>query len=94
MSKTIHKYKLEVRHDEDMKDKYVLADVMIPRHCIVLKFGVQFNEIVFWAEVNPDDEPLKRTFAIVPTGGDVPSSTIMDYLDTVFVGDFVWHIYG
>jgi hypothetical protein len=94
MSKTIYKFKLNVRHDEDMKDKYVLADVMIPRHHKVLKFGVQFDDIVLWAEVDTNDEPLLRTFFVVPTGGDVPSSTIMDYLDTVFMGEFVWHIYG
>lgn len=94
MSKTIYKFKVNVRYLTDTKSNSMLADVMIPRYHKVLKFGVQFNEIVLWAEVDTDDEPLLRTFSVVPTGGDVPSSTIMDYLDTVFVGDFVWHIYG
>ena len=79
----IHKYKIR-----DVRPGIVAA-TMPPAACI-LKIEFQGNQLTCWAEVDDTNARLEREFYLAPTGGKVPDGV---YIDTVFGGTFVWHLY-
>ena len=78
--------------------KYVIPPnnhvVAMPWDRQLLGVGAQGNNICIWAEVEPDAEPEKIRFAVVPTGGDVPKNKAC-HLGTVLLNSasLVFHIY-
>jgi hypothetical protein len=81
---TIHKYMLMplpgVQH------------TTCPRGARVIKVMEQHNHLALWMEVYPDRPEELRQFLVAFTGApliDVPKT----YLDSVQIGEFVFHIY-
>ncbi len=64
----------------------------LPFGAIVLKVAEQNEMITLWAEVDPELDTIKRTFIIRGTGHEVPEGQL-EYLDSVFIRGYVWHIY-
>ncbi|WP_411753273.1 hypothetical protein [Serratia sp. (in: enterobacteria)] len=81
MSKTIFKYKW--------------ADtVQVPIGAEILHADFQGTDLMFWALVDPDAELESRTLILVPTGHiTVPDELNMRYINTVFQGQYVWHLF-
>jgi hypothetical protein len=46
---------------------------------------------MLWAEVNPTAPMVERFFTVCGTGFDVPPEA--EYVGTVFMDPFVWHVY-
>lgn len=76
--------------------KYTLLenDCVIRKNARILSAGVQGDNIVIWALVDPDESPARRRFAIRGTG-----HTIDEYIEagrfvnTVFMGPLVFHVF-
>jgi len=79
--KTVYKYLVH--------SAVVLID--LPRGAKFLRAGVQGENPVVWYEVDTALPEGRKTLEAVPTGSEVPRGGI--YLDTVQIGQFVWHIY-
>jgi hypothetical protein len=64
----------------------------LPAHSFVVAVGQQAGEMVFWAEVDPnEDRKEPRRFLAVPTGGEFPAE--FGHLGTVqFPNGLVWHL--
>lgn len=67
--------------------------VSMPEGATILSAKVQGSEIVLWAIVDKDNLPEDRTIAIVGTGEEFPQLEFMPHIDTVQLGDYVWHIF-
>lgn len=75
--------------------QYVFEDgdqITMPEGAKILSVGVQFVTFVLWAEVDPDAPKTKRLFRVIGTGHAVPES-IIGFLGTVFMGEYVLHVY-
>ena len=92
--KTIYKYQIKA-----LRGKQAL-----PAGAIIRKVGVQDRLIYVWAEVDTEEKnPEDFYFEIYGTGhrfaegghGDLKKVTEVkrEFLDTVFMGDLVWHVY-
>lgn len=76
--------------------KYIVrSEVEIPKGAILLKIGVQDGNPCLWAEVDTDNSIEVRHFRAIGTGWDIAyfDKQTLAYLDTVFIAQFVWHIY-
>jgi hypothetical protein len=84
---TVYKYPLDF-------SKANTTTIQIHDFADILKCAIQgegvFN-IYLWANVQTELSLIERHFAIVGTGWELPKNT--KYIDTIFDGDFVWHIY-
>ena len=82
--KTIYKYEL-------MSD----GKLMLPNGATVLRVAAQGDAICLWAEVDPERSQLERYFEVFGTGHEIPEGMGIDrvYLDTVFMGQYVFHVY-
>ena len=69
--------------------------LLLPNGAIVRKVAAQGNSIYLWAEVYPDRSQLERHFEVFGTGGEITECMGIDrvYLDTVFMGELVFHVY-
>ena len=79
--------------------KYVLliADeqtIEIPLGSKILCVQNQKEDLCIWAEVNPKNNLVKRTFLVIGTGHNTPNSRD-NYIGTVQTlnGNLVWHVY-
>ena len=81
--KTIHKYQV----DNIVGQTYI----SMPRGAEIVKFGHQNDRFCVWAIVDPDAEHESRAFEVVGTGYEIDPK--LHYIDTVFVGVFVWHLF-
>jgi hypothetical protein len=68
-----------------------LTEVQMPVGARFLAFGMQREDPVLWAEVEPGEPTVTRTFDIYPTGFTVPKG--WEWRGTVQDGPFVWHLY-
>ena len=65
----------------------------------LLKLGEQNGVITMWAAVDEDAKREERRYSILGTGQTYPNPTHSyakgewEYLDTVFVGPYVWHVF-
>ena len=68
--------------------------IAMPEGAEVLKVARRQCGICIWALVDPNPEAVLtlRTFNVYGTGWDIPTNP-REYLDTVFDGDLVWHIF-
>lgn len=80
MIKVIYKYPI-----------YATGTCYLPKDAEVLKIGVQNDEVHLWALVNPEDIDITAQYHIIGTGQEVEKG--LRYLDTVFVDEYVWHIF-
>ena len=59
---------------------------------VINHFGIQHGEFFFWADTDPDEILVRRTFAVFATGQDVPEDCW--YGGTVIAPDMtVWHLF-
>lgn len=79
---TIWKYQIQI------VDSFALK---MPKGATILCFQMQDGWPQIWATVDPDAEPEERRFAVVGTGNPMPA--VRDYIGTVQVGRFVWHLF-
>jgi hypothetical protein len=70
------------------------VDILMPYGARILTIGAQGEDMFVWALVNPDLELEHQThrFHIVGTGHPCPFSA-HKHLETVIVGQFVWHVF-
>ena len=69
-------------------------DIAMPYGARVLSVGVQGQDILVWALVDPKAPIVVHMFAIRETGHPVlPEVEQGDFLGTIFSGPFVWHIF-
>lgn len=103
MNRRIFKYVLPFWSDGHVDrrgaESYVLREVGvdIPRDFKILTANLQRkpgggDNYVVWADIDVDSEPQMVRFALVGTGWDSPPEEYK-YINTVFEGSFVWHIY-
>lgn len=68
------------------------AGIMLPKNGRILKVGMQGDSVCFWVMFNhPEAQVEARYFYVIGTNQIVPEGA--NYLDTVFDGDYVWHIF-
>jgi len=73
--------------------KYRAADkVLMRRGARILKAGYQNGELMIWALVDEMAEYEQYSFRLIGTGHEADVSGFT-YLDTVFEGALVWHIF-
>lgn len=79
----IHKYHLSSQD----------VEIELPLGAEVLKVDMQRGELMLWALVEDwEDRRARRRFVTYPTG--MSGIRIDDqHIDTVFDGDFVWHVF-
>lgn len=74
-----------------------VATVQLQDGAEIMTVGVQgeYDLPVLWFKCDPDAPLVEKTFAIVPTGGEVPSSGFAHYWGTFFQQNatFVWHVF-
>lgn len=84
--KKIYKYELEVT------DKQV---VMVPEDSEPLSVQVQNGIVCLWMLVDPDQQLEELHVFVVGTGNKMPAGVDEhDYVGTVQVGEFVWHVFA
>ncbi len=68
--------------------------IQMPQNARVLAAGVQGNDFVVWAVVDPSAPTVARRFAIRGTGHPVePRTAEAAFINTVFMGPLVFHIF-
>lgn len=68
--------------------------IEVPKSSILLKVGIQKEEFVAWYELDTTETEYRRDqYYIVGTGWHTEDAGNSSYIDTVFQGDYVWHIY-
>lgn len=83
---TVYKYTIEVAGGQQ--------DVVVPVCSRLLKIGMQNGKIALWFEVETEMAYEEtKTFSVFGTGQSIPEHVCYIYIDTVFDGDFVWHVY-
>lgn len=86
--RTIYKYPLDLVREQ-------VIEAPIPAKVKAVK--VQGDQLCVWIQVDsqcvgPNYWPRQRHFIIVGTGQELPSQNY-HYIDTVLLGQFVWHVY-
>ena len=56
-----------------------------------LTFALQNGKVTLWAAVDPKAKMTTYTFYIRGTGYNIPEDAV--YLNTIFDGTWVWHIF-
>ena len=85
MRDTIHKFPLA--------NPGGVSAVWMPDNANIIKAADQEGVLCLWAEVDSSDAALGvRLFHVVGTGQRLPNGNIQ-YIDTVVVPPYVWHIY-
>lgn len=69
--------------------------VEMPVGAEIIKVDMQGANIVVWAIVDPEAPKQKRAIIVLGTGFERQNKEMasLKYLDTVFDGSFVWHIF-
>ncbi len=84
----IHKY--SVRHDRTLRMSK--AAIMLPKNSQILKVAKRGYDICWWVISDQHEVSVEaRYFYIIDTDRLVPDGS--HYLDTIFDGDHVWHIF-
>jgi len=66
--------------------------VKMPTGSKPLSAGLQGDTLCIWAEVNTDAEMIDKQFIIIGTGKELTGEE-GSFIDTIFQGPFVWHVY-
>jgi hypothetical protein len=83
--RTIHKYPLYVT---DMQV------VMMPVGARILSVDNQRDMLTLWAEVDTEAPSEGRVIHVAGTGNPLNAPSDSDFIGTVQMGQFVWHIYA
>lgn len=76
--------------------KYDLTPtVLLPKGASVLKAGMQNGGLYIWALVDPNEKThIEKTFEVIGTGHPFEHNGLKyRFIDTIFDGPFVWHIW-
>ena len=65
--------------------------IVMPDGANILAVGMQNDNMFLWADVDTDNGERRYELRVIGTGHPVPFG--MTYVNTVFQGPFVWHIY-
>lgn len=85
--KTIWKYYL------DITDRQTLR---MPKGAVILSVENQYGALCCWAMVDPacdEDEDEDRPIALIRTGRDASGVEPHEYVGTVTIDSFVWHVF-
>jgi|LakMenEpi03Aug12_release.lakeMendotaPanAssembly.Ray.scaffolds.fasta_scaffold624439_1 hypothetical protein len=66
--------------------------VLMPVNAKIISVQAQGDAICIWAEVDTLADKVERLFFSLGTGQPMPDVKC-DYLATVQVGEYVWHVY-
>jgi hypothetical protein len=81
--KTVYKYKL-----------HPVTYLTLPEGSKILSAGVQKEDIFIWVLIDKDIMAYEtRTFHVYGTGDQIDSSLNLKFIETVFITEFVWHIF-
>ena len=80
--KVIYKYELK-------------SEVLLPKDSLVIKAGMQGDRMYIWVLIDPNEKThIQRNFEIIGTGHPFDyDSMVCRFVDTIFDGPFVWHIW-
>ena len=67
--------------------------VNMPLNAIILYCGIQRESICLWALVDTEDLDGSRTFLIKGTGYQCDDVKYANYVGTVQLNGFVWHVF-
>lgn len=66
----------------------------MPKGARALSAGIQGQDIVIWAAVDPDEPAVRHDFAVHGTGHNVPDeNAAASFLTTIFMGPLVFHVF-
>lgn len=65
----------------------------LPRGAEILSAGTQGQLITIWAVVDPDAPLHSRPIHIYGTGELIKERETLRYINSVFMGQFVWHLF-
>jgi len=85
--KVIYKYELKMKE---------FQSVYLPKGAILRKVGKQQGRVCLWIEHDPiESEKELRYFEIFGTGIGMEEHDGVErtYIDTVFIGLYVWHVF-
>lgn len=70
------------------------AKTMLPVGALVLKVALQNDNLCLWALVDPEVKGhVEREFQVYPTGYEIEEPYKHSYLETIFRGDMVFHVF-
>ncbi len=67
--------------------------VEMPVGAEALHVGTQDRRLLLWAKVDCEARRERRQFAVIGTGNQMPERGVGEYIGTVQVGGFVWHVF-
>ena len=68
--------------------------VSVPGGSKILSADNQHGVLCLWAMVNPESNTrVQRKIAIIGTGNPMPQDEAMEFIGTVILGVFVWHVF-
>lgn len=87
--KVIYKYELE---------SFKYQSIKIPKDAKILTAQIQYDSIMLWAIVNPDNTELDFNFYVAPTGQPFPDDINIDdfiFINTVQIGggSLIFHVF-
>jgi hypothetical protein len=90
--KTVYKYQLFT--NDGIMDEIV---IQIPEDFIIRHLNVQNGVACIWAEVDTETKMIEKHFLVFGTGHDLGTDKFgadkLNYIGSVMMGSFVWHIY-
>jgi hypothetical protein len=85
MRKVIYKYPLPMQHHVVLEVKGFVR---------ILSIQEQQHQICLWCEIDPESETTRiLNFKIIGTGHEFHFKTLHEYVGTVQIRGYVWHIY-
>lgn len=82
--KTIWKFNLQITDFQSIE---------MPAKAEILSAQIQAGTICVWAMVDPSAKPQKRNFVIFGTGREIENEFELDFIDSIQMGIFVWHLF-
>jgi len=80
----IYKYVLKLEDEQIIK---------IPKYSDIIKVDHQQEQICMWVDGRSDVDLHPVKIRIIGTGRPIPEHEDLNYLDTVIMDYFVWHVY-
>jgi hypothetical protein len=84
MKIAIWKYKLAIIGEQK---------ITMPDNAVSLSVQAQDGDVCLWAMVDEEAPLVERTFVIYETGQPISPVRYDNFLATVQIGSFVWHVF-